>query len=172
GRYPEAPRSYVLLNDGGGKFEDKTATIAPALLKVGMVTDAKWSDLDGDNNPELVIVGDWMPVSVFAYTDGELQNATSTYFDKEFAGWWNSLLIEDFDEDDIPEIIIGNMGLNTQVRASDETPASLYFDDFDGNGSVDPFLSFYIQGKEYPYVTRDELMAQMSNMRTRFPDYE
>lgn len=172
GRYPETPRSYLLINDGQGHFTDQTAALAPALQQIGLVTDAAWQDLNQDQKPELIIVGEWMPVTVFNNTNGKLQDATDRYFRKKYRGWWNKLWLEDFDGDNQPELIIGNAGLNSQCQVSDQQPADLFFKDFDDNGSVDPILCFYMQGKSYPYVTRDELLDQMSIMRTRFPDYK
>ncbi|MBF9255492.1 VCBS repeat-containing protein [Pontibacter sp. 172403-2] len=172
GRYPEIPRSYILMNDGTGRFKDMTAAVAPALQRPGLVTDAAWHDLNGDKKQELVIVGEWMPVTVFKNTNGKLTDNTKAYFDKEYRGWWNKLLVDDFNQDGKPDLVIGNLGLNTQCKATDQQPAELYYKDFDDNGSVDPILTFYIQGKSYPYVTRDELLDQISIMRTRFTDYK
>ncbi|MHA6246362.1 VCBS repeat-containing protein [Pontibacter sp. CAU 1760] len=172
GAYPETPQSYILLNNGKGAFEDKTKAIAPQLQRIGMVTDAVWHDLDGDEQPELVVVGEWMPIMVFAAAGDKLQDVTSTYFRQKYRGWWNKLLIDDFNQDGKPDLIVGNLGLNAQMRASEQEPVELHYKDFDANGSVDPILTFYMQGKSYPYVTRDELLDQMSSMRTRFTDYK
>ncbi len=172
GRYPETPQSYILLNNRKGQFEDKTATVAPALKQLGMVTDAAWQDLNGDQKPELILVGEWMPVTVLEIAKGKLQDATATYFEQKYSGWWNKLLVGDFNRDGKPDLVIGNLGLNAQMKASDQQPVELYYKDFDDNGSIDPFLTFYMQGKSYPYVTRDELLDQMSVMRTRFTDYK
>lgn len=172
GRYPEIPQSYLLINDGQGQFKDMTAILAPDLQKVGMVTDAAWIDLDGDKLEELVLVGDWMPISVFSKKGGKLIKNTAHFFDQEYSGWWNTLFIDDLNGDGKPDLMVGNQGLNTQVRASEKEPAEMFYKDFDGNGSVDPILCFYIQGTSYPYVTRDELLDQMAMMRTRFRDYE
>ena len=172
GRYPEIPRSYILMNDGTGKFKDMTASVAPALQRIGMVSDASWHDLDGDKKQELIIVGEWMPVTVFQKKSGKLVEATEEYFDKQYNGWWNKLVIEDFNKDGKPDLMVGNMGLNSQVKASGNQPAELYYKDFDNNGSVDPILTFYIKGQSYPYVTRDELLDQISMMRTRYASYE
>jgi len=172
GRYPETPQSYLLVNDGKGHFTDATKTIAPSLQKAGMVTDAAWIDLNADKKEDLVVIGEWMPVTVFINVNGKLENKTSKYFDKLYTGWWNKLLTGDFNNDRKPDLIIGNLGLNSQCKASDKQPAEMYYKDFDENGSVDPVLCFYIKDTSYPYVTRDELLDQLSNMRTRFTDYK
>ncbi|MGV8878768.1 MAG: VCBS repeat-containing protein [Sphingobacteriaceae bacterium] len=171
-RYPETPRSYLLINDGKGHFKDEIKTIAPDLQDIGMVTDAAWIDLNGDNKPDLVLVGEWMPVTAFINVNGKLQNKTKDYFDKEYSGWWNKLQVTDINADGKPDLIIGNLGLNSQCKASDKEPAEMYYKDFDDNGAVDPILCFYIMGKTYPYLTRDELLDQISSMRSRFPDYK
>lgn len=172
GQYPEIPRSYLLINDGKGHFKDETAFLAPQLQKTGMISDAAWTELNGDGKQDLVVAGEWMPLTVFINADGKLHDKTKDYFDKPYNGWWNKLLVEDMNGDGRPDLVIGNEGLNTQCKVSDKEPAELYFKDFDDNGSVDPVLCFYMQGKSYPYVTRDELLDQMSIMRTRFADYK
>ncbi|SDX18059.1 Repeat domain-containing protein [Hydrobacter penzbergensis] len=172
GRYPETPPSYLLINDGKGHFTDQAATLAPALQRIGMITDAAWLDMNGDGKKDLVVTGEWMPVSVFINRNGKLENKTKDYFEKEYSGWWNKITVGDFNGDGKPDLVVGNMGLNTQCKASDNEPAEMYYKDFDNNGAIDPILCFYIQGKSYPYVTRDELLDQMSMMRTRFTDYK
>ncbi|WP_285058240.1 VCBS repeat-containing protein [Pedobacter ginsengisoli] len=170
-RYPEPPKSFMLINDGKGHFTDQIRKAAPELEYIGMVTSAACLDLNGDKKQDLVLAGDWMPLSVFINEGGKLKNRTSKYFDKEYTGWWNSLKVEDMNGDGHPDLIAGNLGLNSQCKASDQEPAELCYNDFDDNGSVDPILCFYIQGKSYPYLTRDEMLDQMSIMRPRFPDY-
>jgi len=172
GRYPEAPRSYVLINNGKGQFTDQTAAVAPELERIGLVTDAVWTDMNGDKKPDLVVAGEWMPITVMINADGKLTNKTTDYFEKAYSGWWNKILAEDLNGDGKIDIVAGNMGLNTQCKASDSEPIEMVYKDFDDNGSVDPIMSFYIQGKSYPYVTRDEMLDQMSIMRTRFQDYK
>ncbi|TSJ44085.1 RNA-binding protein [Mucilaginibacter corticis] len=171
-RYPEAPKSFILINDGKGHFTDQIKTIAPELEHIGMVTDAAILDMNGDKKADLVLVGDWMPISVFINQGGKLANQTDKYFDKEYNGWWNSLKVEDLNGDGKPDLVVGNLGLNSQCKVSDAEPAELCYKDFDDNGAIDPILCFYIQGKSYPYLTRDELLDQMSIMRARFPDYK
>ena len=172
GRYPETPPSYLLINDGKGKFTNQISSLAPQLETLGMVTDATWIDLNQDQKNDLVLVGEWVPVSAFINTNGKLNNETEKYFDKNYSGWWNTISSGDFNKDGKVDLIVGNQGLNTQVRASDKEPAEMYFKDFDNNGSVDPFLCFYIQGKSYPYVTRDEMLEQIGSLRKRFTDFK
>lgn len=177
GRYPETPTSYLLVNTSkarGGQpsFTNQTATLAPMLSTLGMVTDAAWVDLNADRKPELVVVGEWMPVTVLGLSNGHLTDQTKTYFEKEYRGWWNKLLVDDFNGDGRPDLVVGNQGLNTQCRATDKEPAELIYKDFDNNGKVDPILCLYVQGKSYPHATRDELLDQLGVLRHRFTNYE
>ncbi|MET0300659.1 MAG: VCBS repeat-containing protein, partial [Flavitalea sp.] len=172
GRYPETPESFILINDGKGKFTNKTADIAASIQKAGLVTDAIFLDLNNDKKNDLIISGEWMPVTVFINNNGKLENKTSEYFDVDYSGWWNKLDTADLNGDGTPELIAGNFGENSQIRASEKMPAELYYKDFDDNGAVDPILCCYIQGKSYPYVTRDELLDQISMMRTKYTDYK
>lgn len=171
GRYPEQPRSYVLLNDGRGHFEERTAEVGPDLQYAGMVTDAEWHDLDRDGTEELIVVGQWMPIRIFENSNGRLRDVTEDYFDQQYGGLWNTVLVEDLNRDGIADLIAGNVGLNSQIKAGQDQPAKLYYGDFDSNGSVDPILSFYIQGTSYPYVTLDELRAQIPRVASRFSSY-
>jgi hypothetical protein len=172
GRYPETPESYLLINDGKGHFVNQTKQLAPQLQHIGMVTDAAWTDLNKDGHPDLVLVGEWMPVTICINVNGKLVNQTRTYLAGQYSGWWNKLCVTDLNHDGHPDLIIGNVGLNTQYKGTDKEPAEMYYKDFDDNGAVDPILCFYIQHKSYPYMTRDELLDQLSIMRGRFQDYQ
>ncbi|MEM9718742.1 MAG: VCBS repeat-containing protein [Bacteroidota bacterium] len=172
GRYPEAPASFILLNNQDATFSDQTSDWAPTLSELGMVTDAEWVDLNQDEQEELIIVGEWLPITVFAKSGEKLENKTNAYFNREFRGFWNTLYVSNLVGNKYPEIIVGNIGTNVQFEVSSSQPAELYFKDFDNNGSVDPFFCYYIQGNSYPYVTRDELMRQLAVFRPRFPNYE
>ena len=171
GRYPETPSSYMLINDGKGNFSIHdlyTGTIS----KPGMVTDAAWMDLNGDNRQDLVVVGEWMPVKVFINTSSGFEDQSAKFFPQPTSGFWNCILAEDFDRDGDPDLIIGNYGLNHQARASQSQPISMYYADFDSNGSVDPILDYLVMDKSYPYPTRDELMQQVPSFKKRFIDYK
>ncbi len=172
GRYPEVPRSYILLNNGKGQFTDQTEEIQPELKLPGMITDAAWADMDGDTIKDLIILGEWRPISIYLNKNGKLVNETSTYFDRPLSGLWTSLSLADINSDGKLDIIAGNIGANTQFQLSQETPAELYYSDFDGNGSIDPILNFYVDGISYPYLTRDELLGQLAGLRQRYTSYE
>jgi enediyne biosynthesis protein E4 len=172
GRYPEAPRSYILENDGNGQFTDLTNEVCPDVARIGMVTDAGVADLDRDGNDELVIVGEGMPVTVFTTSGNRFSNTTSQFFSNSFSGLWRCIWMGDIDNDKDVDMLVGNVGLNSQLRATAQEPAELVYKDFDSNGSVDPFLCFNIQGVSYPYVTRDELLDQIYGMRKKFTSYE
>ena len=172
GRWPEAAVSYLLINDGKGQFSEQTAQLAPEMSGLGMVTEAVWTDLNRDGRDELVVVGEWMPLTVFGHQDGLLQDLTTKFVGERLRGLWTSLAVEDLNGDGFPDVVAGNLGLNTQVKASKEAPAELFASDFDQNGSVDPLFSFYLQGKSYPYHTRDEMLGQLASLRARYPSYD
>jgi len=174
GKYPNIPRSYVLINEGKGngsspRFKENT----PEELKyIGMLTDAAFVDLNKDKKQELVIVGEWMPITVFENENGKLVDKTEKYFDRKLSGWWNKLTVEDLNGDGSPDLLVGNLGLNSQTKAKDKQPIELFYKDFDDNGSIDPILCTYIQAKSYPYLTRDELLEQVPTKRPKFTSYE
>ncbi|MBX2872404.1 MAG: VCBS repeat-containing protein [Saprospiraceae bacterium] len=171
GRYPEAPQSYLLINNGQGQFANQISNWAPTLATAGMFTDGAWVDLNGDQREELVTAGEWMPIQVWAVEGEKLNDVSDQYFDQAYRGWWNHIEITDVNGDQRPDLIVGNIGTNTQFKVSQSEPAELYFKDFDNNGAIDPILCYYIQGTSYPYVTRDELLNQLGSLRSQFPTY-
>jgi enediyne biosynthesis protein E4 len=168
GQYPVTPRSYLLKGDGKGHF----VIVTTPFDQIGMVTDAQWIDLDGDGRKDLILCGEFMPVMVFMNTPGGFVDKTTDYFGKASCGFWNTLTLADVDGDGKPDLIAGNLGLNNCMKLSDKEPAELYYADFDHNGSIDPFLNFYIQGISYPFVSRDELNQQIYAMRKKFTSYK
>jgi enediyne biosynthesis protein E4 len=171
GKYPTTPESFLLLNDGKGSFTDATATIAPVLKNTGMVTDAVWIDLNKDGKNDLIVVGEWMPVKVFINQGKTLLDESSKYIKFSSFGWWNKIYADDMDGDGDKDIVIGNIGLNTQFRSNEKEPLQLYYKDFDGNGSIDPVFCYYIQGVSYPANSRDDLAEQLPVIKKQFLEY-
>jgi len=166
GRYPETPESNILLNDGKGHFS--IAAIADELKFVGMVTDAIWTDLTGDHLDDLIVVGEWMPIEVFVNDHGKLTKKTSSFLKEPSSGWWNCIQKYDFDRDGDDDFVVGNIGLNNCYQATAQRPATMFFSDYDNNGSVDPILNYFIMDKEYPYPAGEELTDQLPSFRKRF----
>ncbi|MBX3253013.1 MAG: VCBS repeat-containing protein [Chitinophagaceae bacterium] len=168
GKYPVAPPSYLLVNDGNGKFS--LANIPFSF--VGMVTDARWTDVDNDGRKDLILCGEFMPVKLYLNKPEGFTDHTEQYFGKQENGIWFSLQIADMNGDGTADIIAGNIGQNSPVHVSEKEPATLYYADFDNNGSIDPFLDIYIGGTSYPFVSRDELNEQINPMRRKFTSYK
>lgn len=173
GKYPEVPESYLLMNDGTGKFTVATATLAPELAHIGMVTDALWTDLNGDQFSDLIIAGECLPIQVYINQNGQqLIDQTAQWLPDSPHGLWSSMAKGDVDQDGDEDVILGNYGLNSQLKATKEQPMTLYYGDFDDNGSIDPLMERYVQGEAYPFASRDELLDQLYGMRSKFTDYE
>ncbi|MFN4144854.1 MAG: FG-GAP-like repeat-containing protein, partial [Runella sp.] len=166
GQYGYTPASYILQNDGKGHFRDVTKQVLPQPL-LGMVTDAHWADLDKDGYPDLVVVGDWMPVRVFKNNKGQLLTANSTIPKSE--GWWNRLELADLDNDGDLDFIVGNLGQNTKLKCSSDEPAMLYANDFDRSGTVDQVIVCYNpDGKAYPMVLKPDLQKVLPVIKKKF----
>lgn len=120
------------------------------------------------SKPDLILVGEWMPIMVYLNMGTGFEDATDVYFPNAPSGLWSSLLLNDFNHDGKMDLLAGNIGENTPFKFSAKEPGTLFYADFDGNGSIDPFFNFYIQGISYPYVSRDELNEQIYAMRKNF----
>jgi hypothetical protein len=161
-RYPETPESYLLINRGNGKFDNQTTKFSSELATAGMITSAVWSDVNNDGWTDLVVVGEWMPITFLLNHEGKSFTALKL---ANTSGWWNSISGGDFDNDGDIDYVAGNLGLNSIYKASVEEPVTICAKDFDGNGSVDPILCRYIQGKEYPVHPREALTGQIASLR-------
>jgi enediyne biosynthesis protein E4 len=171
GSYGLPALSRLLENDGQGRFTDVTARLLPELQQPGMVTDAAWADLDGDGRPDLVVTGEWMPLLVFFNRPDGFARASGEDDAAQSSGWWQCLLAHDLDGDGDTDLLAGNFGLNSKVKASHEHPATLHVGDFDSNGRTDPILSAWRGGSVVPLATLDELIAQVFTLKSRFPTY-
>ncbi|MDN5204279.1 VCBS repeat-containing protein [Fulvivirgaceae bacterium BMA10] len=171
GKYPFAAKSRLLLNENG-RFIDVTESIAPGLSNIGMVTSASWTDIDADGDPDLIVVGEWMPISVFENEMGRFKNVTEKYGLQNTTGWWNKIISTDYDQDGDIDFIAGNLGLNYKFHASEKEPFHIYAADFDQNGTVDPFLVKYYGSQQVPIRGRECSSEQISAIGDRFPTYK
>lgn len=175
GAYGEDAGSYLLVNDGHGTFSDATDRLirgGSTELK-GMVADALWLDINADQRPDLIVAGEWMPLTVYIQSEtGALENQTARYGLEGTNGWWNTLHATDIDGDGDMDVLAGNLGLNSRLRASAETPVSLFAGDLDSNGSLDHILTYYNGGKQHPLASRDELVRQVPALKRKYLRYE
>lgn len=166
-KYPKAPESYLLENQDG-QFKDVTKEKAPGLKSIGMVTAAIWSDYNNDKQYDLILAGEYMPVTVFKNQDGQLKDITRRTGLAKSKGWWNSLQAGDFDNDGDIDFIAGNEGLNTRIKVSDQKPGTIYYNDFDNNNDLDAIFCYYMGDKKYPLPRHRHIKDQMNIMRKRF----
>ncbi len=171
GQYPFPASSYILRNDQG-KFTNVSQQIAPALKDIGMVTDAVWTDINQDNNIDLVLVGEWMPIRILENQAGRFIDQTQAYHLDQETGFWNTISAADFDQDGDMDLVAGNMGLNQKYKASESAPFSVYCTDFDENGSLDIVLGYVNNGVSYPLRGRSCSSRQMPYLKDRFPTYD
>lgn len=164
GRYPELPEHALLINDGKGHFTNEINKIAPGLNKSGLITDAKWVDMDKDGKSELITVGEWMPVQSWHFNNNQLVVGKTL----GNTGFWNCLLVLDANNDGKLDLIAGNKGLNTQLKV----PVKLLYDDFDANGTKDPLMAYQYGDKLYPMLSRDDVLSQLPGFKKRFVTYE
>lgn len=165
--YPRSPRSYLLRNDGHGVFEDATPALAPELMHAGMVTSALWTDFDNDQWMDLVVVGEYMPITFFRNEGGEKLVKVEHVGLKHSEGWWKSITAGDFDNDGDIDYIAGNFGLNTHYRATPAEPINVTFKDFDRNGALEAITSYYEGGINYPTASLDVLTSQLPLLKRK-----
>jgi hypothetical protein len=171
-KYPVSPRSFLLHNNKG-MFTDVTAKVCPALQTPGMVTAAVWTDFDNDHQIDLVIAGDWMPLKFFKNDRGHFIETTTSTGLTQMNGMWRSLITNDVDNDGDIDLVAGNLGLNCEYKVSAIEPMQLFATDWDGNGSIDPFLFYYIKDgngskHSYPAINRSRFAEQVPAIKKQF----
>ncbi len=175
GSYPMPPGSYLLRNDtrrSAGtavKFTDVTNEACPKLANIGMVTSALWTDYDNDGWQDLMVAGEFMPITFIKNEKGKSLHPPLTI--EHSQGWWNSITAGDFDYDGDIDYVVGNLGGNSRYKASATEPLCIYAKDYDKNGLMDPVMCYYVDGENYIYPTRDEMIKQINSMRGRFSSY-
>ncbi|MEM9857826.1 MAG: CRTAC1 family protein [Bacteroidota bacterium] len=169
GMWP-SPASSRLLKNESGVFVDVTSEMAPELIDLGLVTDAIWTNLDKDN-VELVIAGEWMPVTIFRKVNDKFENITADCGLNNEVGWWYSLSTADVNSDGVRDLVAGNLGLNYKYKASQEEPFQIYYDDFDNTGSGDIVLGYFNDGELFPLRGRQCSSDQMPFIKEKFETY-
>ncbi|UOB18807.1 VCBS repeat-containing protein [Abyssalbus ytuae] len=168
--FGKTPRQYIFKSNGDGQFIDETKNISKDFQNIGIVQDIIWIDLNKDNYKDAIIAGHWMPISIFMNDGKKLTLQTNNLLNKTH-GWWNAVKAADFDNDGDIDIIAGNWGLNTRLKASPSEPIKLYSNDFDNNGSVEPVVTYFYEGKETTFSSKDELVKQMPFLNKKFLSY-
>ncbi|GAA4417660.1 VCBS repeat-containing protein [Nibrella viscosa] len=178
GQYGYNPPSYLLINDGTGNFKNYTKRYLPEVEQLGMVTAATWADLNGDRYPELIVVGDWMPIQVFENKRGKLSlnpslaPRTPAGEVLKTNGWWNCVKAGDIDGDGDIDLVVGNLGLNSRIRATQSVPAELYVNDFDGNGVYEQVINCADEtGELFPMVLKQDLQKTMPAIKKKYIKY-
>ncbi len=172
--YPKAPKSAILRNDSHDdviRFTDVTSEIAPILDSLGMVTKAKWVDLDKDDALDLVLIGEWMPITYLKNSNGKFVDTTEQAQLSNSQGWWYGMEDCDFDGDGDTDFIMGNLGYNYKYKAKKGEPFTLYTYDYDGNNNEDLVLSYYQNGEQYPVRGRECSSQQIPAIKKKFKDY-
>ncbi len=178
--YPKADRSFILRNDSKEKdkpvFTDVTNEVCPELANIGLISDAIWTDFNGDNQPDLILAGEWMPLTFLQNVKGKLKNTTANTGIGDKVGWWTSLAAADFDNDGDIDYMAGNFGENIYFKCASGEPLSIYAKDFDNNGLYDPFISCFWrdtagQRREFFYHTRDDMIKQLILIRRKYQTY-
>lgn len=170
GAYPMPVSSFILRNEGG-HFINITNQVCPLLNNIGMVSSALWTDFDKDGWIDLILAGEWMPVTFLKNQAGKFKDVTNQTGLSAMHGWWNSLVAGDFDKDGDTDYVAGNLGLNQEWKTSAEKPVTVFADDFDQNGSTDPIICQYVGESLFPVYSRDEMTSQMNFLRKKFPTY-
>ncbi|WP_244299553.1 VCBS repeat-containing protein [Aquimarina algiphila] len=170
-KYPKPSSSFILENRNG-KFIDVTNTIAPELKDLGMVTSAISSNIDTDQDKELLIVGEWMKIHVFKWKNGKYNDITDDLGLAKTHGWWNRIEANDIDNDGDMDFVVGNLGLNYKFKASTEKPFYIFASDYDQNGTQDVFLAKKLDDKLVPIRGKQCSTEQLPGLEKKFQSYK
>ena len=171
GAYGLSPNQLLLENDGNGRFTDVTDTRMKRLKKIGMITDACWMDYDMDGDHDLIAAGEWTKILVLKNDKGVFSDATRDAGLENTSGWWTALCAADIDGDGDLDIVGGNLGLNSKLKASVKEPVDMYINDFDNNGILDHIICTYREGISYPVAYLDDMTGQMPFLEKKYPEY-
>ncbi|PCE63638.1 FG-GAP-like repeat-containing protein [Sediminicola luteus] len=169
-QYP-VPTDSKIYRNNGGKLSDVTAEVAPELVNLGMVTDALWTDYDNDGDKDLMVVGEWMPITILENTNGKFKKVALSNL-KDTAGWWFSIEQGDFDKDGDMDYVVGNLGLNYKYKTSPEEPFDVHYYDFDNSGQKDIVLGYYNYGEHYPLRGFSCSSEQVPELKSKFKKYD
>lgn len=169
--YGLPPLSFLMVNNGLGRFNMAGDTVAGPVMQAGMITDATTLDADLDGDPDLALAGEWMPVTLFINDNGIFVRDTNDMALENRSGWWFSLQSADIDNDGDPDLVAGNLGLNTYLKTRNHNPVKMYLNDFDRNGRLDQIITINKNGKEYPFASLDELASQMPALKIKYKSY-
>jgi hypothetical protein len=162
---------YLLEGDGSGRFVDVTEEYAPSLLDIGLITDAIWADLTGDNQPELIVTGEWMPIHIYEMGDGEFNEITEELGLSGTSGLWNALEAGDINGDGRVDLVAGNHGQNSMFEASVSSPVKMYVGDLSQNGMIDQVIATEKKGEYYPLALRHEMIEVIPSLSEKYPTY-
>ncbi len=162
--YGTIPQSYLLENDGKGQFKNVTIQKAPGLAYIGFVSGACAADIDVDRDEDLLVSTEWGPVIIFKNEEKKFIQSNAS--DKK--GWWNCIEAMDVDSDGDLDLVCGNLGLNSRLKATENEPVRMYYADFDNNGKKEQLLTYYLNHKEIPFANKEELQKQLPMLKKKF----
>jgi hypothetical protein len=167
--YGQTPPSFLLINDGTGKFTDIAETKNPDIARIGMVTGATWADVTGDKQKELIVVGEWMAPRIFSFENNRFVEVKTNLAD--LFGWWKTVVASDIDSDGDDDLVLGNLGENFYLHPDTDKPVKMFIGDFDNNGTSEEIITRRIDGKDKPVFLKGELIDQIPSLRKQNLNY-